>query len=127
LSSGQWERALTVLTRAAITHPPLDVRIVNLIRANTGTAGPVAVRVAIETQRPTPLVTALTEVSAMANIDALRRLYHAIPPETLMFGDFAVDLATTLVSHDRNATSEGDDAQLATEGTLRPPRRRRSA
>jgi hypothetical protein len=51
----QWERAMTVLSRAAGTHPHLAGRIYHLITTHPRTAAAAAVAVAIETQQPQPL------------------------------------------------------------------------
>jgi hypothetical protein len=106
---GQWKRALTVLSRAALNHPHLRRYITQLVQAHPGEAVIAAIAVAIEVVNPQPLLEATAKViDGTDDRELLRRIAAAVPQHTQVHRDTAALVATALVTSHR--ASEHDEA-----------------
>ena len=109
----QWQRALTVLSRCADTHPEMDRCIDTLVTANPVTAAAAALTVAVEVVRPQPLLTALDHIlDAASDPDVLHRLDDALPHHTQLHRDLAARVTAALVAEYRARCQADGDAFL---------------
>ncbi len=94
-SAGQLEQAITVLTRAAVTHP-LDEYIRRLVLAHPIVLVRPAIEVAIESERPGPLQAALSDIvdhaAAAGDLALLGMMDHAIPQQTQVHRELAANV-----------------------------------
>ena len=107
-SARQDHQALTVLARAAVTHPQVATSVEDLLLQLPGLA-PAAARVATETAQPAPLVIALVGLVKAGGlpISFLTRISAAIPHRTQALAGFAVIIEDNLTAA-RSRLAEDD-------------------
>ncbi|MBE1484845.1 tetratricopeptide repeat protein [Plantactinospora soyae] len=103
----QGERALTVLTRAAVHQPDLGERIADVVVEHAGALARAAVTVATRTAEPGPLLAALEQLVDVHrdDLDLLLDLHRSIAPSTQLHADLAVRVAERLVELRRGRSS----------------------
>ncbi|WP_084960868.1 tetratricopeptide repeat protein [Thermoactinospora rubra] len=100
VSPWQLHHAVTVLARAAGSHPAAEPYLRRVVERSPS-AG---VRVALEIENPASLVTCLFQLIESAELDELRRLRAALPTQTTLLAEFAAQstwaLAAALIDRD---------------------------
>jgi tetratricopeptide (TPR) repeat protein len=111
----QWERALTVLTRAAVAWPHLTPVLVRLLDLHPGPGLPAAIAVATEVADPQPVLQAVA--TALGHIgeddlELMRAVADAIPQYTQVLRDAAAQITARLVHAYRTRAVTDPDAFL---------------
>jgi hypothetical protein len=75
--------AVTVLARATTHQPQLAEQLRELVAADPGRLGPLAIRVATETADPQPLIDALQLAAANLSVEDLMTLADQLPQHSL--------------------------------------------
>ncbi|WP_345636772.1 tetratricopeptide repeat protein [Rugosimonospora acidiphila] len=112
---GQWERALTVLTRAAATRPQLTPVLVGLIGLHSTLSLPIAIAVATEAADPQPVLQAIATTLGHIGEDDLELMlavHDAIPQDTQVLRDTAAQITARLVHLYRTRSNTDPDAYL---------------
>jgi tetratricopeptide (TPR) repeat protein len=104
--------AVTVLARAASHQPHLAGQLRELVEADPGRLGPVAIRVATETADPQPLVEALRRTAATLSIEDLMTLVNQLPQHSFNLAPLAADLTGHLTDSLRQRARTDPDAFL---------------
>jgi hypothetical protein len=112
-SADQEHQALTVLSRSAATRPRIAAALADLLTVLPGLA-PAAVRVATQSEHPSPLVAALTGLAEKGDlpIPLMSAITGAIPPSTQALARFAIIIEEKLLAARERAADADPDGKL---------------
>jgi tetratricopeptide (TPR) repeat protein len=111
-TDGQAYLAVTVLARAIGHQPHLAEQLRELVAADPGRLGPVAIRVATETADPQPLVDALRHAATTLSIENLMTLLNQLPQHSFNLAPLAADLTQQATDSLRQGALTDPDAFL---------------
>jgi len=112
VTAGQLEHGMTLLGRARPQHPHLDGSISEAVLGAGVAGGAAAIAVAARLEQPQPLLNALEQLIATADLPTLRALNDTLPRYSLLLAPTILNAAATLVALLREAAESNRDAYL---------------